>query len=180
MIALSLLVLALQGGAEAMARTPEPAPEPTLMIVEFTSGAPMIGFPAHCPGAPPDEPASESICLAEVYQGPVRVVRHLSGPRLGRRSLVRLTAHARRWRAGTRMIVATRPFEDQGTTGQFAVWWQSPEADGDFCMTEEDLAQGGDPVLVRAFGQGYGRRFRARGYIERADFRCIRGERRGH
>ena len=127
MIALSLLVLALQGGAEAMARNTEPAPEPTLMIVEFTQGAPMIGFPRGC-----GDSDDGSICLAEVYQGPVRVVRHLSGPRLGRRSLVRLTAHARRWRPGTRMLVATRPFEDQGTTGQFAIWWRSPEADGDF------------------------------------------------
>lgn len=179
MIALPLLVLALQGGTEAMAQIIEPAPEPTLMIVEFPSGAPVIGLPARCPGAPPDEPANESICLAELYQGPVRVVRHLSGPRLGRGLLVRLTAHARRWRPGTRMIVATRPFEDQGTAGQFAIWWLSPEADGDFCLAEEDLAQGGDPVLIQAFGQGYRRNFRPSGYVERADFRCIRGERRG-
>jgi len=176
MILAPLLVLALQAGVEE--RIAEPAPEPTLMIVEFPSGAPVIGLPARCPGAAPDEPESESICFAEIYQGPARLVRHLSGPRLGRRLLVRLTAHARRWRPGMRLIVATRPFEDRDTTGHFAIWWLPPEADGDFCMTEENLARSGDPVLNRAFGQGYRRNFRASGHLERAEFRCIRGERR--
>jgi hypothetical protein len=74
------------------------------------------------------------------------------------------------------MLVVTRPFDDRGTTGHFAVWWHLPEADGDFCVAAETVAEWGDGPVTRQFARGYRRRFRAHGYREPADFRCVRGE----
>jgi hypothetical protein len=173
MSAALLLALALQGAAGAAA--PGPVAEPTMMIVEFTRGAPMIGFPRRCPGSTEEVPPEDEICLAELYQGRVRVVRHLSGPRLGRHGLVRLTAHARHWRPGTRMIVATHPFADQGTTGQFAFWWDLPRDDEDYCVAAGELARWGDGPVSRQFAYGSRRRFWAPYHVEPAEFRCIEG-----
>jgi len=169
-----LLALAFQGSAGAVAQSPAPAAEATVMIVEFPRGARFIGFPRRCPGSTEDDP-DEGTCLAELYEGRAIVVRHLSGPRVGRRARLRLTAHARNWRPGTRMLVATWPFNDQGTTGNFAFWWEVPEANGDYCMTTENLSDWGDNPVTRQFARGYRLRFQPWGYSERAEFRCIRG-----
>jgi hypothetical protein len=60
----ALLVLAT---APAVATEPADAvPETTVMIVEFPRGAPYIGLPSRCPGAPPDADLAEQICLAEI------------------------------------------------------------------------------------------------------------------
>jgi hypothetical protein len=174
-----LLSLAVQGNAGVAAPGPAPLTEPTIMVVEFPRGAPYFGLPQRCPGTPADEPTHENdICLAELYQGQADVVLHLAGPRTGPHPLLRLTAHARRWRPGTRMLVITRPFADQGTVGDFALWWHLPEEDGDYCLSVEDLARGDDNPVRRQFANGYRRHFRARGYLERVDFRCLHGWRR--
>lgn len=174
-----LLSLAVQGNAGGAVPGPALAAEPTIMVVEFPRGAPFIGFPQRCPGASDDEPQDgQSICLAETYQGRADVVLHVAGPRAGPHPLVRLTAHARRWRPGTRMLVVTRPFEDQGTVGNFAAWWHLPEEDGDYCLSVEALARGDDNPVTRQFASGYRRHFRASGYLERFDFRCLHGWRR--
>lgn len=167
--ALAALLLAMAG------QGPAPPPEPTMMIVEFPRGVPVIGLPARCPGSTGEE-SEQDICIAELYEGRAVLVRHLLGPRIRRHERVRLTAHARRWRAGTRMLVATQPFDDRGTTGHFAFWWHMPEADGDFCISARNLAEWGDGPVTRVLARGYWRRFRAFGYLESADFRCIRGE----
>jgi len=145
-----------------------------MMIVEFPRGARFVGFPRRCPGATEDDGADD-ICLAELYQGWARVVRHLSGPQVARRALLRLTAHARRWPEGTRMLVATRPFEDQGVSGNFALWWDLPLDGDDYCMTVNDMARSGDNEITRVFARGGARRFHPIDYSDRADFRCIRG-----
>lgn len=177
MIAALLLSLALQGEAEA-AWSAAQAAEPTIMVVEFTRGASYIGVPRRCPGSTSDEPDNEGdLCMAELYQGHAVVVRHLSGPRL-RRPLVRVTGHALRWTSGTRILVVTRPFEDAGTRGNFALWWHPPEEDGDYCLEAEGLARNASSALARAFATGYRRHFRAFGYVEPVDFRCVHGWRR--
>jgi hypothetical protein len=178
-----LVIAALAGAAPALAATPQPGPAapaagPTMMIVEFPRGVAVIGLPARCPGSTEEDSAND-ICFAELYEGRAIVVRHLIGPRIRRHERVRLTAHARRWQGGTRMLVVTWPFDDRGTTGHFATWWHLPEADGDFCVAAGDLAEWGDGPVTRQFARGYRRRFHAHGYLERADFRCIRGERSG-
>jgi hypothetical protein len=170
-----LIAGAAQSGAAAATPSPAPAVEPTMMIVEFPQGVPVIGVPARCPGATDDD-SEEDICIAELYEGRAIVARHLSGPRITRHERVRLTAHARRWPGGTRMLVVTRPFNDRGTTGQFAFWWHLPEPDGDFCVGAETLTQWADGPVSRRFARGYRRHFRPDGYLERADFRCIRSE----
>jgi hypothetical protein len=167
------MLAAAQGPAE----TPPVAPEPSIMVVEFPRGVPMIGFPAHCPGSPPDADPAEEICLAELYQGRIRVVRHISGPRVAMGSRLRLTAHARGWPGGTRMLVATVPFDDRGTRGQFAFFWEMPEENGDYCHGEDHLEEWEDGPLRRAFFRGYRRHFRPWRYAEATDTRCIRGGR---
>jgi hypothetical protein len=175
---LFLAFAALLWAAPVPAQPQPSSAGPTMMIVEFPRGVPVIGLPARCPGST-EEDSAHDICFAELYEGRAIVVRHLLGPRLRRHERVRLTAHAQRWRGGTRMLVVTRPFDDRGTTGHFAFWWHLPEVDGDFCVAAGDLALWGDGPVTRQFARGYRRRFSAHGYLERADFRCIRGERAG-
>ena len=74
------------------------------------------------------------------------------------------------------MLVVTRPFTDRGTSGNFALWWRLPEEDGDFCVEARQLADWDDGPVTRQFLAGYRRRFQASGYLERSDFRCIRGQ----
>lgn len=147
--------------------------EPTVMIVELPRGARYAGLPQRCPGAPVDADPAEEVCFAELYQGPARMVRHLSGPSVERLATLRLTAHARRWRPGMRLMVATRPFEDGDGRGNFAVWWQLPEANGEFCQSVENLARWQDNPIRRQYLSGHLRYFRAQGYLESAEFRCI-------
>jgi hypothetical protein len=167
MISALLLALAFQGQPGSEAQAQAPAPEPTIMIVEFPRGARLIGVPQHCD-------TGGTLCFAELYEGQAEIVRHLSGPPVGRNARLRWTALARRWPAGMRMLVATRPFEDQGVTGNFALWWDLPADGDDYCMTTEDMARSGDNEITRRFANGYARRFRPRGYSQRAEFRCIR------
>jgi hypothetical protein len=172
-----LAALALSGAARAADRQDVRQPRTTVMVAEFPRGVVVIGSPARCPGAPAEEDAEDSICLAELYEGRVRVVRHISGPRVRMGTRVRMTAHARRWPPGTRMLVATVPFNDRGTTGRFAFWWDMPEERGDFCEPAEDVARWQEGPLRRAFEAGSRRRFRAYGYRERVDMICIQGGR---
>ena len=170
-----MIALALQGNAAtAQAQAAAPAPEPSLMIVEFPFGAKFIGFPKRCPGST-EEDSDDDICIAELYEGPAQTVRHISGPPIRRRVRLRLTAHARNWPAGTRMMVLTIPFNDKGKTGNFAYWWDLPTDGVDYCMDTETLARWGDDPVSRAFAKGYQRRFRPDFYVERTDFRCIKG-----
>lgn len=73
------------------------------------------------------------------------------------------------------MMVLTIPFNDQGKTGNFAYWWDLPTDGEDYCMDAETLTRWSDDPVGRAFAKGYQRRFRPDHYVERTDFRCIRG-----
>jgi hypothetical protein len=167
--------LAFQASAVPGAPPPEQRPlESTVMIVEFVKGARYIGLPRRCPGSTGEVDPDEEICFAELYEGPVRIVRHLVGPRVRRGTHVRLIAHSRRWPKGTRMLVATVPFRNGQASGAFAYWWDTPEVNGDFCYETAKLPESPDEPVTRAFAAGYGRRFKALRYTEKADFRCIR------
>jgi hypothetical protein len=171
---LSIALASQAGAGTAQAPATDPVSEPTLMIVEFPRGARFIGFPRRCPGSTEDVKDDE-ICLAELYEGRARIVRHLSGPPVRWGERLRLTAHARNWPAGTTMMVLTRPFDDHGTTGNFAFWWDLPNDGDNYCLTTESLADWGDDPVSRQFAKGYRRRFRPDFYVERTDFRCIKG-----
>jgi hypothetical protein len=157
----------------ASVQAEESVSEPTVMVVEFPRGARFVGFPSRCPGATDDQEAE--MCLAELYEGGAINIRHVAGPRIEHRFRLRLTAHARSWPPGTRMLVAVLPFEDRGVTGRFAYWWDLPAAGDAFCQTVEDLQRWPDGAVRQAFMRGFRRRFRPAGYVETADFRCIRG-----
>lgn len=172
--ALRAASLAATLAATAPAFAQEKVSEPTLMVVEFPRGAKFIGFPRVCPGST-EEDSERDLCLAELYEGWATRVRHISGPRLPLRSRLRLTAHARNWLPGTRMLVAVLPFQDEAVTGQFAYWWDQPAAGDDYCQAIEDLQTWPESPIRAAFMRGYQRRFRPDDYLERADFRCIRG-----
>lgn len=114
-----------------------------MMFVEFRQPAKFIGFPKICPGSSPDENRDEQLCLAELYQGPAERLRHLSGPKTQRTMRLRTTAHSAHvfLRPGTFLLVAARPFEDQGTSGVFAYWWAMADDDGRFCLAESEIAE---------------------------------------
>ena len=151
----------------------QPAPETTVMIVELRRGAHYVGLPRVCPGATGNETEGEGLCLAELYEGWASRVRHLSGPRLDQRVRLRMTAHARTWPPGTRLLVTTIPFRDGEVTGQFALWWHLPDVDGHYCMSNEDLEEWEDSPTRRVFLQGRRHHFRPPHWDRARDFHCI-------
>lgn len=170
---------ALPTSAAAAEAPAQPPPEPSIAIVEFPAGAPVIGLPARCPGEPAtpeedEEAGGEVICLAGLYQGRVLVNRHLSGPRIPPGTRVRLTAHARHWRRGQRLLVALIPFRDGKVSGLFAYYWATPLDASLYCASVADLARWGDNPVSRVYAAGVRQRFRPRRWDERTDFRCIR------
>lgn len=116
---------------------------PTVMFVEFRQPAKFVGFPKICPGSPPDANPEEEICLAELYQGPASRLRHLSGPRTSRSMRLRTTAHSAHvfLRPDNLLLVAARPFDDEGTKGIFAHWWIMADEKGRFCLRESQIAE---------------------------------------
>jgi len=153
----------------------QPAAGFTVMIVELPQGTRFIGVPARCAGVDPDEDPAEIICFAELYQGPARVVRHIAGPRVTGRRLLRLIAHHMPRKPETQLLVATRPFEDKGTRGDFAAWWSRPAENGDYCEARESVAEWPDSTLKEAFLKARKRRFRPPGEPQTTEFLCIRG-----
>jgi hypothetical protein len=125
-------------------------PEPSFVFAQIDQPARMIGYPAVCPGSSPEEDQSEVICLAELYEADVRVLRHLDGPETGDTLRVRFTAHSFSavWREDVRFLLGLVPFEDQGNTGHFAWFWDW-ESDGELCEGEDNLAD--QPAAVRSF-----------------------------
>ena len=145
----------------------QPAVEPTVMIVEFEPA--YVGIPAGCE-------VPETICLAELYEGPVKVLRHLSGPPIRSGEIVRYQRHGQLIHPRIRVIVSARPFEDKGTgtRGYFAFWWDRPVEPGKYCLTDEELKSwsADDPVRL-VFDSAKLRHFRPKGWDEADDFRCI-------
>jgi hypothetical protein len=116
---------------------------PTLMFVEYRQPAKFVGLPNICPGSSPEENQDGIVCMAELYEGPARGLRHLSGPKLPRNMRLRTTAHSMHvfLRPGSLLLVAAQPFVDQGTEGVFAHWWRMADDDGRFCFREDELAE---------------------------------------
>ncbi len=138
--------------APAAAQKANEAADRSFVLVRLTSSAEMIGFPAVCPGSSPEEDQSQIICMAELYEADVRVIRHLGGPEVGPTLRVRFTAHSFHavWRRGVTFALGTFPFEDQGNSGHFAFFWDW-ERDGEMCQAEDNLDD--VPGPLRAFYQ---------------------------
>jgi hypothetical protein len=169
--ALLSVATAMLVSAQAPAPTPAPPPERTAMIVELAVPARVVGLPQCCPGEDCADGNDEGICIAELYQGWARVVRHLSGPLTERRILLRLTAHARRWGPGQRFLVYGRPFSDQSTNGWFADYWEMPDSRGRFCHLEDDVIEWADSGMRQVFLNG--RRVMTRFEDQRLPSLCI-------
>ncbi len=162
LMALAALLLAVPAAAQEA----DPVVEPTLAVIEFTRAAPFIGVPANC-GEGGD------ICFTELYQGQATTVRHVSGDELPRRFTLRLPGHAMRISRGARMLVFVQPFEDQGTQGYFAQWWDQERFDGLYCVTLEQLERFPDGPVRTAFENGVPRHGRETRDYGEADYLCI-------
>lgn len=136
------LLLALAALSAAAAPAPEvpKAPERALLVVEFRAKAKSAGFPARCPDADPnEEPDPESICTAAFFEGPVRIVRRLSGPDSVRGARLRYTAHAYPMFRGMRLLVIAHVRPDGA--GLFASWWEWPDERGEVCLDDGEAAR---------------------------------------
>jgi hypothetical protein len=169
-IAAALGLLAL-GATEA----PQAPTEPTVLIVQFQRPPKYVGQPKCCPGSDCSvEPAEEEICTAVLQQGKTDVMRHMSGPRLPRKILLRMAmGHSMVGMWGRPLLVVAVPFEDQGTTGYFALWWSGPKPDGRFCEREDIVMGWQEGPLRRHFLAAKPKRFKERGDDAAFDWRCI-------
>ena len=138
----------------ALQPLPEAPPPPSLLLVEVVRPARMIGTPRIC--EEPDENGEMPVCLMELYEADVRVLRRWDGPDIGRRATIRFTAHSfyAVWRRGVRLILATRPFEDQGREGNFANYWDWENGEGRFCESVDTIARFDHTPLRQIYERG--------------------------
>jgi hypothetical protein len=127
--------------------------EPTTVLVELLGNARMIGFPAVCPGSRPEDNQDDIICLAEMYEAPARVLRHIGGSEVPRRLNVRFTAHSFHavWDKHVRFLLIVAPFEDKGRTGHFAQYWDWENERGFFCKDAAWLSRESDSYVKRLY-----------------------------
>ncbi len=128
----ALLALAAAPANPAPSEVALPPFTPTVMIVEYEKPVRYLGQPASC---------ANDICLMELYEEHAQRIKHISGPVIPRRFLLRTTSHSMYvlLRPGSRIIVAVSDFEDKGTVGKFAYWWQPEDEHRRICLTEEQI-----------------------------------------
>lgn len=153
------------------------------LLVEVTQPAKMIGYPEVCPGTSPEDDQNDVICLAELYEARVRVLRDFASGRARGNLTVRFTAHSFHavWRKGVRFIVQLRPFEDKGKKGQFASFWDWEDKRGMFCRANGEITDSNFPPPVRKLFEAAPLRKLNRSteeWNEGAEIRCITGRER--
>lgn len=109
----------------------DPPPEFAVLVVEFRDDSKFGGFPKVCPGGSPGEGNEDSICIAELYDAPVRLLRRISGPSKVTGWRLRFTAHALRVHVGARMLVMAYRWDGDRL---FAPWWELPDERGEVCL----------------------------------------------
>jgi hypothetical protein len=126
------------------------------LLVQISRPAKMIGFPAVCPGSSPEDKQDELICLAELYEAKVRVLRHLGGPETARYLTIRFTAHSFHavWRKNVRFLLVVTPFEDKGNRGHFASYWDWENEQRKFCKATNDIADWNAVPMKALFAAG--------------------------
>lgn len=132
------------------------APDASSLLVQITKPAKMIGYPAVCPGSSPEENQDEILCLAELYEAKVRVLRHLGGPKTVRHLTIRFTAHSFHavWRKNVRFLLIVKPFEDKGNPGHFAHYWDWENEQRKFCKATDDVADWDAAPLKALYAAG--------------------------
>lgn len=113
----------------------EPPPEFAVLVVEFREVAKFAGFPKVCPGTAPDEASEDDLCIAELYDAPIRVVRRISGPPkiVGRK--LRYTAHNLYGPPGRRLLAEVWLWKREWLV---AAWWDLPDERGEVCLDAQD------------------------------------------
>lgn len=116
----------------------QPPPEFAVLVVEFGGVAKFAGEPKVCPGADPSEASEDDLCIAEVYDVPVRTVRRISGsPKVAGRAL-RYTAHNLYGPAGRRLLVKAFPWKRGWLV---AGWWRLPNERGEVCLDGQEAEE---------------------------------------
>jgi hypothetical protein len=172
------MALILLAPVTAFAETIE-KPGPSTLIVRLTSSAKMIGFPAVCPGTTPEEMNPDDICMAELYEARVRVLRNLGGTQTPRDLTIRFTAHSFHivWQKGVRFLLVVSPFEDKGAKGHFAQYWDWEDENGQFCKDLSSHEKGDWEPIKRAYALGKTRIVKKanKNWNEGAQIICING-----
>lgn len=137
----------------ALAKDAPAKGEPSTILVELLGDAKMIGYPAVCPGSSPDESQDDIICMAELYEAPARVLRHIGGDKTPRRLNIRFTAHSFHavWDKRVRFLLVVAPFEDKGRSGHFAHYWDWENEHGLFCQSTDMVERIGDSYVQRLY-----------------------------
>jgi hypothetical protein len=148
-------IAALGGSAEVFAKG-NPQESPSTLLVRVESAAKFIGFPQACLGSTADENEDEAVCLAELYEAKVKVLRHLGGGPTPQYLTVRFTAHSYHavWQRNVRFLIVAAPFEDKGRRGHFASFWDWENEKARFCEEQETIAGWGLTPLARLYAEG--------------------------
>lgn len=113
----------------------DPPPEFAVLVIEFREVAKFAGFPKVCPGTAPGQASEDDLCIAELYDVPVRTVRRISGsPKVAGRML-RYTAHNLYAPPGRRLLVQAFPWKRDWLV---AGWWEMPDEHGEICLDAQD------------------------------------------
>jgi hypothetical protein len=155
------------------------APEPSSLLVKISNPAKMIGYPAVCPGSTPEENQEEILCMAELYEAKVRVLRHLGGPKTDHYLTIRFTAHSFHavWRKNVRFLLMVTPFEDKGSRGHFAFYWDWENGQRKFCKRTEHFADW-EPVPMKSLYDAGKRRITGEDeehWSENIEISCVTG-----
>ncbi|QNO26904.1 hypothetical protein EEB18_019655 [Sphingopyxis sp. OPL5] len=144
-LSLGLALFAVSFHAKAAA---EEAERSTL-LVQIVTPAEYVGVSQWCVDAIDDG----DLCVGELYEADVKVLRHLGGPPTAARLKMRFTAHSfsSKWQRDVRFLLVASPFEDKGSSGYFTNNWDWENRDGLFCREAEDAADEDDGPLKRLY-----------------------------
>ena len=153
LIGLAFLIFASNAALSGRA---ESATEPSTLLVQIVSPAKSIGFPAVCPGTSAEENQQDILCMAELYEARVKVLRHLGGAPTERILTMRFTAHSfhAAWKRSVRFILVASPFDDKGARGHFASYWDWEDDMGQFCIDQNAAAKQDWEPLKRLYARG--------------------------
>ncbi|WP_417618757.1 hypothetical protein [Parasphingorhabdus sp.] len=111
------------------------------LLVRVIRDAKFVGFPDVCSDSSSENNQGGLVCMVELYEAKVKVLRHFGGPPTERELIIRFTAHSFHavWKRDVRFLLEVVPFDDNSTTGHFATYWDWENKNGEFCKAEDSL-----------------------------------------